>query len=167
MIAQLLFSRKQRKMEYITAIFLNMRMLISISFSNFKVLIYLDLSRQLCQWLWPKLLRKLAKEFMESRNAFKSRLNHSKPGPSGMSRNEGYSLPHKWGGRQCLLEVDLDVVREMKDFFSNGEDLFRFPLVTSEFEIQAEEVYEALNIQDLSLSNVWNIFSAMFPSLFS
>jgi len=133
----------------------------------FKALIHLDLSSQLCQWLWPKLLRKLAKEFMESRNAFKSRLDRSKPGPSGMSRNEAYSLPHKWGGRQCLLEVDLDVVREMKDFFSNGEDLFRFPLVTSEFEKQAEEVYEALNIQDLSLSNVWNIFSTMLPCLFS
>jgi hypothetical protein len=28
-------------------------------------LIYVNLSSQLCQWLWPKLLRKLAKEFRE------------------------------------------------------------------------------------------------------
>jgi len=83
-----------------------------------------------------------------------------------MSRNEAYSLPHKWGGRQCLLEVDLDVVREMKDFFSNGEDLFRFPLVSAEFERHAEEIYETLHIQDLSLSNVCNIFSTMLTRLF-
>ncbi|KAK2459393.1 hypothetical protein APHAL10511_008591 [Amanita phalloides] len=89
---------------------------------------------QLCQWLWLKLLRKLAKEFMDSRNAYQSRCDRSKPSPSGMSRNEAYSLPHKWGGRQCLLDVNLDTVREIKDFISNGEDLFHFPLVTAEFE---------------------------------
>ena len=121
-------------------------------------LINMTLSSQLCQWLWPKLLQKLAKEFMDSRNAYRSRRDRSKPGPSGMSRNEAYSLPHKWGGRQCLLDVDLDTVREIKDFISNGEDLFRFPLVTAEFERQAEEVYQTLHIQNLALSNVWNIF---------
>ena len=121
---------------------------------------------KLCQWLWPKLLRKLAKEFMESRNAYKSRLDRTKPGPSGMSRNEAYSLPHKWGGRQCLLGVDLDVVREFKEFISNGEDLLRFPLVTAEFERRAEAVYQSLHIYELKLSNVWYIFRAMLPLLF-
>ncbi|KAF8238077.1 hypothetical protein L208DRAFT_1375366 [Tricholoma matsutake] len=95
---------------------------------------------QLCQWLWPKLLQKLAKEFMESRNAYKSRCDCTKPGPSGMSHNEAYSLPHKWGGWQCLLNVDLDVIHEIKEFISNGEDMFHFPLVTVEFERQAEEL---------------------------
>lgn len=103
---------------------------------------------------------------MESRNAYKSRRDHSKPGPSGMSRNEAYSLPHKWGGRECLLNVDLDVVREIKEFISNGEDLFRFPLVTVEFERQAEEIYQTLHVQDLTLSNVWNVFRMMLPLLF-
>ena len=50
----------------------------------------LEYYRQLCQWLWPKLLQKLAKEFMDSRNSYKSHLNHNKPGPSGMSRNEAF-----------------------------------------------------------------------------
>ena len=58
-----------------------------------------------------------------------------------MSRNEAYSLPHKWGGQQCLLDVDLGIIREIKEFISNGEDMFRFPLITVEFERQAEEVY--------------------------
>ena len=83
-----------------------------------------------------------------------------------MSRNEAYSLPHKWGGRQCLLDVDLDVIREIKEFIRNGEDFFRFPLVTAEFERQAEEVYQSLNVHELMLSNVWNVFHMMLPLLF-
>ena len=103
---------------------------------------------------------------MEARNAFRSQLDHSKPGPSGMSRNEAYSLPHKWGGRECLLSLDMDVVREIKELMSNGEDVFRFPLVTMEFEKKAEDIYQTLGIQDLTLSNVWHIFSTMLPLLF-
>jgi hypothetical protein len=83
-----------------------------------------------------------------------------------MSRNEVYSLPHKWGGQQCLLDVDLDVVCEIKEFISNGEYMFRFPLITVEFERQAEEVYQTLQIQDSTLSNIWNVFSMMLPLLF-
>ncbi|KAF8967102.1 hypothetical protein BDZ97DRAFT_1903511 [Flammula alnicola] len=121
---------------------------------------------QLCQWLWPKLLRKLVEEFMESRNSYKSRFDHNKPGPSGMSRNEAFSLPHLWGGRQCLLDVNMDVIRELKDIISEGEDMFRFPLVTPQFEHDAENVYESLHVQDLSLCNVWSVFSSMLPPLF-
>ena len=122
--------------------------------------------RQLCQWLWPKLLRKLIREFMDSRNSYKSRLDHNKPGPSGISRNEAFSLPHLWGGRQCLLDVNMDVIQELKDIISEGEDMFRFPLVTPQFELAAENVYESLHIQDLSLGNVWSVFSSMMRLLF-
>jgi len=103
---------------------------------------------------------------MESRNSYKSRRDNTKPGPSGMSHNEAYSLPHKWGGQQCLLNVDLDVIQEIKDFISNGEDLFCFPLVTVEFEKAAKDAYQTLHIQDLSLANVWNVFNMMLPLLF-
>ena len=89
----------------------------------------ISISSQLCQWLWPKLLRKLAEEFMEARNAFRSQLDCSKPGPSSMSCNEAYSLPHKWGGRQCLLNVDIGVISEIKEFMSDGKDVFHFPLI--------------------------------------
>ena len=78
-----------------------------------------------------------------------------------MSHNKAYSLPHKWGGWQCLLDIDLDTVHEIKDFISNGKDLFHFLLVTAEFERQAEEVYQTLHIQDLALLNIWNIFCMM------
>jgi hypothetical protein len=151
-------------MEYITPTFLNMCLSI-FTLRLFESDVH-KISSQLCQWLWPKLLRKLANEFIESRNAYRSRLDRTKPGPSGMSRNEAYSLPHKWEGGQYLLDVDVDIVREIKEFISNGEDLFRFPLVTTEFERCAEEVYQLLHIHELGLSNVWNIFRMMLPLLF-
>lgn len=66
---------------------------------------------------------------MEARNAFRSQLDRSKPGPSSMSCNEAYSLPHKWGGRQCLLNVDIGVISEIKEFMSDGKDVFHFPLI--------------------------------------
>lgn len=43
--------------------------------------------------------------------------------------------------------------------------MFRFPLVTAQFEQDAEEVYQSLHVHDLSLSNVWDIFTAMLPLL--
>ena len=122
--------------------------------------------RQLCQWLWPKLLQKLLKEFMESRNSYKSRLDHNKPGPSSMSRNEAFSLPHLWGGKQCLLDVNMDIIQELKDIISEGKDMFHFPLVTPQFEHNADNIYESLHIQDLSLCNIWSIFSSMLPLIF-
>ncbi|KAF8811204.1 hypothetical protein BYT27DRAFT_7221594 [Phlegmacium glaucopus] len=111
------------------------------------------------------LLHKLAKEFMESQNLYKSRLDHMKAGPSRMSCNKAYSLPHTWGGWQCLLEVDMDVIQELKSIISEEEDIFHFPLVTVEFEQVADTIYQSLHIQDPSLCNVWNIFSAMLPFL--
>lgn len=83
-----------------------------------------------------------------------------------MSRNEAFSLPHLWGGRQCLLDVNMDVIRELKAIISEGKDIFRFPLVTPKFEHDADIVYESLHIQDLSLRNVWSVFSSMLPLLF-
>ena len=83
-----------------------------------------------------------------------------------MSCHEAYTLPHKWGGQQCLLEVDLDVVCEIKEFMSDGEDVFCFPLVTVEFEKQTEVVYQSLGVQDLNLSKVWNDFHMMLSLLF-
>ena len=43
------------------------------------------------------------------------RKDNEKEGPSGMSQNEAFSLPENWGGRDCLLKVDVAVIRELKE----------------------------------------------------
>lgn len=116
----------------------------------------------LCQWLWPKLLQKVTNEFMESRNAYRSRKDSKKPGPSGMSRNVAFSLPQSWGGRDCLLPVDCEVIRQIKEEMG-GDDILAF--VDHEYAARAEVAYSSLGIADLNFNNVWSVFSAMLEIL--
>jgi hypothetical protein len=115
-----------------------------------------------CQWLWPKLLQKVTNEFMESQNAFRSRKDRKKAGPSGISRNIAYSLPHTWGGRNCLLPVDRNIIRQIKEEMG-GDDILSF--VDHDFAAQAEIAYNSLGVADLNFNNVWDIFSKMLNIL--
>jgi hypothetical protein len=115
-----------------------------------------------CQWLWPKLLQKVTDEFMESRNAYRSWKDQKKAGPSGISRNIAYSLPHTWGGRNCLLPVDRNIIRQIKEEMG-GDDILAF--VDRDFAAQAETAYNLLGVADLNFNNVWDIFSKMLKIL--
>ena len=123
--------------------------------------------RQLCQWLWPKLLRKLLKEFIDSRNSYPSRKDSKKAGPSGMSRNVAFALPERWGGKNCLLPIDdMSIIREIKAEMG-GDDILRFPLVTPEFEASAQKACDGLAIQELNFDNVWVVFQQLLPLLYN
>lgn len=66
--------------------------------------------QELCRWLWAKLLQATLAQFLQERNSFKSRKDNNKAGPSGMSRNTAFSMPEEWGGKNCLLPVDVAVI---------------------------------------------------------
>lgn len=91
------------------------------------------------------------------------RKDKNKPGPSGMSRNQAFVLPEKWGGRNCLIPVDVEVIREIKAAMG-GDALLAF--VSDEFDARAQEVYDSLLIVELTFQNVWAVFSAMLPLVF-
>ncbi len=120
------------------------------------------LSSELCQWLWPKLLRKKLAEFMEARNSFKSRKDVDKPGPSGMSRNVAFALPHTWGGRNLLLPVDVTLIQEIKEFMG-GDQILEF--VTAEYSAKIQDIYDQLGVQNLDFDNVWEIFRSILTRL--
>lgn len=80
-----------------------------------------------------------------------------------MSRNTAFSLPEDWGGRNCLLPVDVAVIAQMKED-RGGDALIAFS--TPEFAARAQMVYDSLNIQALTQKNIWHIFLAMFPLVF-
>jgi hypothetical protein len=109
------------------------------------------------------LLRKELKSFVDFRNCVRMRKDKEKPGPSGMSRNEAFSLPEKWGGRNCLLPVDVSVIREIKSAMG-GDALLEF--VSPEFSECAQIAYDSLNISELTFQNVWTIFTAMYPLVY-
>lgn len=118
---------------------------------------------ELCQWLWPKLLQKITNEFMESRNAYCSRKDSKKAGPSGMSQNVAFSLLNTWGGRNCLLPIDRDVIKQIKEEMG-GDNILAF--VDHDFSAQAATAYDSLGIADLNFNNVWDIFTAMLEILY-
>ena len=98
---------------------------------------------------------------MEFRNGCMMCKNKTKPGPLGMSRNQAYSLPEEWNGRNCLLKIDdTSVIRKLKDELG-GDELVSFS--TLEFSVLAEKVFNSLNIWDLTFENVWVVFQAMLP----
>jgi hypothetical protein len=80
----------------------------------------------------------------------------SKPGPSGMSRDHAFMFPESWGGCNCLLPVDISVIRELKESLG-GDALLDF--VSTEFSIHAQMAYNSLNISELTFENVWAIFT--------
>lgn len=117
---------------------------------------------ELCEWLWPKLLRKKLAEFMESRNSYKSRKDPNKPGPSGMSRNVAFSLPHKWGGQNLLLPVDVTLIQEIKEHMG-GDQILEF--VSAEYSAQVQGIYDELGVQNLDFGNVWEVFKSLLARL--
>ena len=100
---------------------------------------------------------------MEFRNGTKMRKNVHKPGLSGCSRNDAFSLCEKWGLRDCLIPVDVDVIQEIKQEMG-GDAILDF--VTSDFAACARTAFDALEIVSLEFDNVWDIFVAMFPLCF-
>jgi hypothetical protein len=119
--------------------------------------------RELCTWLWAKLLQQVFDDFMRERNSYKARKDNSKAGPSGMSRNTAFSLPEQWGGTNCLLPVDIEVIQHIKEEMG-GDELLEF--VGRDFSNRAEAAYQALGVQKLSFENVWHVFKDLHRKLF-
>ncbi|KAF8445060.1 hypothetical protein L210DRAFT_3611184 [Boletus edulis BED1] len=118
---------------------------------------------ELCQWIWPKLLRKDLQETMDFRNGARMRKDNNKIGPSAMSRNQAFSLPEQWGGRDCLLPVNVNVIQEIKAEMG-GDALLQF--TSAEFSARAQAMYDTLGITELTTENIWHVFQAMYPLVF-
>jgi hypothetical protein len=86
-----------------------------------------------------------------------------KMGPSGMSHNEAFSLSESWGGQNCLLPVDVDVICEIEAEMG-GDALLNF--VSDEFAAQCQAVYDGLHISELTLANIWQVFIVMLPLVY-
>lgn len=99
---------------------------------------------------------------MEECNSYKSHKDPNKPGPSGMSQNTAFSLPHKWGGQILLLPIDTSMVKEIKEYMG-GDQILDF--VTPEYSAQIQLVYDRLGVQDLNFDNVWEVFKSILAQL--
>src|SRR5438309_6310611 len=74
-----------------------------------------------------------------------------KPGPSGMSQNQAFSLPEDWGGKNCLLKIeDTNIIKKLKEELG-GDELVSF--LSPEFSVRAQKAYDSLDISDLTFEN--------------
>jgi hypothetical protein len=88
------------------------------------------------------------------------RLDRNKLIPLGVAPSVAYSLCKKYGGEDCLQPVDTAVVTRLMEELGS-EDLIHF--VSAEYARKAQEVFNTLGINDLTLQNVWHVFRAMLP----
>ena len=131
--------------------------------STGQLICYSDLS-ELCQYLWPKLLRQELDKFVEFRNGVRMRRDKKKAGPSGCSRNTAFSLHENYGLTDCLLRIpDMSIIHKLKEEMG-GDSLLDF--VSPEFSERAECAYKSLSISELTFENVWDIFQALLPLVF-
>lgn len=121
-------------------------------------------SSELAQWLWSGILQRSLNTAAAFRNSAPRRRDSKKiGGPNGLSRNQAFFDPASWGGRDCLLEVDIDVVRALRDRIGD-ESILSF--VSLEFSTRAEAALRELGVQEATETNGWYIFKTLLNMLY-
>ena len=121
--------------------------------------------RELARWLWPKILQKSLNAACAFRNSAKRRKDKKKTGgPNGLSRDDAFNHPEKWGGRDCLLPVDRDVVKAIRDKICVDGSIFDF--VSKDFAERAEAAFGQLGVQEATPQNGWHIFKDILSILY-
>ncbi|KAG6371338.1 hypothetical protein JVT61DRAFT_9712, partial [Boletus reticuloceps] len=116
----------------------------------------------LTQWLWPKFIQDELDHLWDWLNNHPSHFHIAKVLPSGVSPNVAIALAPEYGGTNWLIPVDVAVIRRLKAAIG-GEELLRF--VDVEFAQHAEAVFATLDIQTITLNNIWQTFTQMVPLL--
>jgi len=117
-----------------------------------------------CRWLWAKLTKQELRSWVAYANGVPMRKDKDKPGPSGMSRNEAYTLYESWGGRDCLLPVEnMELIRELKEELG-GAELLEF--CDPELSARAQDAFNSLGKVNLQFDNVWMVFQQILPLVF-
>ena len=122
------------------------------------------MNSKLVQWLWPTLIQQELDSLRDRFNNHIVRKDRQKKLPSGVSPNVAFTLYPQYGGEQCLQPVDRNVVKSLMEAIG-GEDLIRF--VSVEYATSAQAVFDELRFGALSFHNVWIVFSAMMPIMYS
>jgi hypothetical protein len=100
---------------------------------------------------------------VESANNRRVRKQPDKVLPSGVSPNTAYLFPEKFGGVQCLQSVDVSLVDEILLEMHKGQEAAEDWGVPQDFAARAQSAFERLHSPEVTLTNVWIIFSAILP----
>ncbi|KAG6872116.1 hypothetical protein C0995_012856 [Termitomyces sp. Mi166 len=116
----------------------------------------------LVQWLWPPLIQAELNKLKDCFNNHVMRKDTNKKNPSGVAPNVVIALPEKYGGENCLQEVDTSISPELIEAIQEEEeDVLEF--CTLEYSAKAQAAFDSLRIEALTFLNVWSVFLTMLP----
>ncbi|KAJ7172053.1 hypothetical protein C8R46DRAFT_1073669 [Mycena filopes] len=122
-----------------------------------------DLHEHTSNWIWFPLVQRELDKFCHQQNNHRVRFQADKLLPSGGTPHEFYTKPEKYGGEQCLIPVDGDVIQELLDGCEEGYARMRY--VEEEFDVIAEEAYTAMGRPAITLHNAWAVFRVLIGQL--
>jgi hypothetical protein len=101
--------------------------------------------------------------FRDEANNKRVRKQRNKILPSGVSPHIAYLFPERYGGEECLQEVDLALVQEMleTDLMQRAKAQASDWGVPEEFARRAEAALRTLEIEEVTLQNIWIVFTAL------
>ncbi|KAH9997198.1 hypothetical protein BJV77DRAFT_1059059 [Russula vinacea] len=115
----------------------------------------------LAQWLWSTLIQAELDKLRHHFNNHVTRKDRRKQLPSGCSPHTAMMLYSRYGGENCLQTVDTKVIDVL--IAELDDDVLHF--VTPAYAERAQSVYDNLHIGELTLQNVWVVFSKMLSRM--
>ena len=85
--------------------------------------------------------------------------------PSGVSPNFAHTCPEQFGGRDCLTPVNWEVVEEILSEMEAERKFCKDWGVPDEFAAKADGLLGKMCIMEITLDNVWIVFSALLPHM--
>jgi len=118
------------------------------------------LHRRLIRWLWPPLIQRELDKFRTQDNSRRVQ-KRSKDCPFSTSSDSAYDHPEDFDGRDCLQRVDPDFVQELLNEMQPQKDALGDWEVPPEVAECAKAALQSVNIQEVTLANVWLAFNVV------
>ncbi|KAJ7222731.1 hypothetical protein B0H12DRAFT_1078233 [Mycena haematopus] len=120
--------------------------------------------RDLVNWIFPPLIQSQLNEFRTHWNQHTIRTQSEKDMPSGHAPADALKQsPALFGGIDCGIRVPKEAIQEFRDALTEEvgpRDSF-LAWVSPEFDQLAKEVFESLDVSEITIENAWDVFRDM------
>lgn len=124
--------------------------------------------RKVFNWLFPPLVQDRLDAFQDYWNAHKISHQRKKLLPSGTSPSQLLAVPDSGDptARHCWIKVNPESVRRWRADLGGVErrdEVMAF--VSDEFQAEADAAWLAIGFPQVSISNVWSVFSRVVEQI--
>ncbi|KAJ7839738.1 hypothetical protein B0H13DRAFT_1650057, partial [Mycena leptocephala] len=117
----------------------------------------------LVNWIFPPLIQSQLNNFRMYWNQRTIRMQTEKDMPSGHAPADALKHPALFGGIDCSIRVPKEAIKEFRDALteevSPRESFLSW--VSPEFDQLAKEVFQNLDVSEITLENAWDVFRDM------